>query len=268
VTNRKKVMAFTGAGSADPFTWSASAAYARTFLESSVERSVASASAMAVPSRSVSFSGSTEVDFQAVRYGAVQKKARLSSLLAQLNVRVIDEVSLGAGVVSWRPVYPISTVEDIPDSMKDDRLWVTPSASIRVYPGGGLSINDQYATRTHGEGFGEDYSNLVSLGYENIAGSGVGARATHTINHTSIAISTGYGASVRRTFGEAVEAGLRYQYYRNDYRRDAIDYATSSFGADLNLPVTSSLYLMLTGELAYGTLQDYRLFNGSLSWRF
>jgi hypothetical protein len=268
VTNRKKVMAFAGAGSADPFTWSAAAAFARTFLESSVERSVASASAMAVPSRALSFSAQTEVDFQFVRNGAVQKKARLSSLLAQMNVRVTEAISLGAGVTSWRPVYQISTVEEVPDSMRDDRLWVTPSVSLRVYPGGGFNISDQYATRTHGEGFGDDRSNLASLGYDNIARSGVGLRLTQTVNHTSIAVSTGYGATLRRMFGDLVEAGLRYQYYRNDYRNDAIDDRTTSFGADVNLPIGPSLYLMLTGEFARGTVQDYRLLNGSLSWRF
>jgi hypothetical protein len=268
VTNRKKIMAFTGAGSAEPFTWSAGAAYARTFLESAVERSVASASAMAAPSRTVSFSAQTEVDFQSVRNGAVLKKARLSSLLAQLNVRVTDEVSLGAGVISWRPVYPLSTVEDLPDSMKDDQLWVTPSVSLRVYTGGGFSLSDQYATRTHGDGFGDDQSNTASLAHDNIARSGVGLRLTQTVNHTSIATSTGYGAALRRMFGDLVEAGLRYQSYRNDYRNDAIDDRTTSFGADVNLPIGASLYLMLTGELAHGTIQDYRLLNGSLSWRF
>jgi hypothetical protein len=268
VTNRRKLLGFAGAGSADPFTWSAGASYARTFLESSVERSVASASAMAVPSRAVSFSAQSEVDFRFVRNGTVQTKARLSSLLAQVNVRVIDEVSVGAGVVSWRPVYPISTVEEVPDSMKDDRLWVTPSVSLRIYPGGGFSVSEQYSTRSRGEGFGDDYSNLLSVGYENIARSGLGLRATQTLNHTSIAVSTGFGAAVRRMFGDLVEAGLRYQYYRNEYASDLVDDRTDSYGLDLNLPVTSSLYLMLTGELAYGTLQDYRLLNGSLSWRF
>lgn len=267
-TDRKKAMLFAGAGSAEPFAWSIAAAYARTWFGSATDRSVASASALAVPWRQVSFSGQAEIDFLSRRNGEPLRKARLSSLVAQLSARVVDEVSLGAGVVAWRPAFPLSLIASLPDSMRDDRLRVTPSFSLRVNPARGVSLAEHYSPRSSGDGFGEEYSNALSLGYDDVASSGVGVRLSQTINHTSIVDAAGYGVSVRRLLLDVAEAGVRYQHYEYDYRREGPDERSDIVGADLSVPLASSVYLVLGAELTYGSLAGYRLLNGSVTWRF
>ncbi len=268
VFDRKKVMAFAGARSAGPFGWSFVAAYAKTFLESATERSVASAAATLAPSRMFFFSAQSEVDFLFVRNSEVVHKPRLSSLLAMLSYRASDLITLGAGVTAWRSVYRLSLDTFLPDSLKDDQLRASPTFSLRLYAGGGFSAQEQYSPRNTAEGFGTEYSNLFSLGYDNVLESGVALRLTQNLNRSSIAVSTGYGVTARRSFAGSVDAGLRYQYNRYDFDQGPQDERTNVVGADLGVSLPGSLYLMLSAELTSGDLSDYEFFSGSLSWRF
>ena len=268
ISDWKKVMVFAGASSVEPFGWSMTAGYSKSFLRSSAERSVLSGSATLAPSRALFFSAQSEVDFLSVKNSTVVSKPKLTSLIAHLSWRASDMLTVGAGMTAWRPVYPLSLVSVLPDSMKDDRLWVSPSVSIRLFPGWGFNIREQYSPRTTPDGFGEEYSNTVSVGYDNILQSGVAVRASHSLNKSSLAASTGYAFSLRRSVGVSADAGLRYQYYLHDFERGPEESRTRSVGADLSFALSNPLYLMLSGELSFGSISDYRLFSGSLSWRF
>ncbi len=268
VSDRRKAVVFVGASSAAPDGWSAAAAYAKTFLRSSAERSVLSGAATFAPSRGLFVTARSEVDFLAARNSAVLHKPRLSSLLAQVRYRISDAVSAGAGVTAWRPVYPLSFDLALPDSLRDDRLWVSPSLSLRVNAGAGVSVQEQYSPRSTPEGFGREYSNVASVGMEDILGSGVAARVTQSLNHSSVAVSTGYAIAARRSVGDAVDAGVRYQTYRNDFGRNAEIGRSGTFGVDVGAALPNSLYLMLGAEISSGSGPGQRLFSGSLSWRF
>ncbi len=267
-SDRRKAMVFVGASSAAPVAWSAAAAYAKTFLRSAAERSVVSGSATLSPSRVLHLSAQSEIDFLAARNSAVLHKPRLSSLLAHLHYRVSDAVDVGAGVTAWRPVYPLSYDLALPDSFRDDRLWVSPSLSLRVIAGGGFSLREQYSPRSTPGGFGREYSNVVSAGLEDLLGSGVGVRVSQSLNHSSVAVSTGYAFAARRSFGDGVDAGVRYQTYRNEFGGNAGIGRTGTLGLDIGAALPGSLYLMLGGEFSSGSFSDQRLFWGSLSWRF
>jgi hypothetical protein len=265
LSDRKKVMVFAGAST--PFL-SMGAGYARTFTGSSTERSVVSGSATVTASSRIYFYGQSDVDFLSVKNEAILRRPKLSSLLAQMNYRISDLLSVGTGVTAWRPVYPISPALMLPDSLKDDRLWVSPSLSLRVYAAGGFNLQEQYAPRTTENGFGEEYSNMLSVGYDNLVASGVGVRFSQTLSKSSIDVSTGYGVTLRRSIGGVADAGLRYQYYRHDFTRQSDGNGSTAVGADLSFAVTNAVYLMLNGEWSSGTLSEYRLFSGNVSWRF
>jgi hypothetical protein len=266
--DRKKVMVYAGTGNAGGAGWSLNAGFAKTFLHSSPERSVASASAFFAPSTIFSFNAQTEVDFLNMKNSRAVTRPKLSSLLATMNYRIAGALTLGAGVTAWRPVYPLSFLAGIEDSLVDSRLWVSPTVSLRIATVGGVSLQESYSPRSTPEGFGREYFNNLTIGFTDVLGSGVGVRASQTINRSSIASTTGYGASLRRTVWTTVDAGLGYRYYRAVFDREQDPSSTRSLTADLSFPLGPVLFFMASGEFSHSTAGDYRLFSGSVSWRF
>jgi len=266
-TERRKVMVFAGTGNRAG-AWSFNGAFAETFLGPAPERSVASAAAFFAPSPAFNFSGQTEVDFLNVKNSQTITRPKLSSLLATMNFRATSSLTLGAGLTAWRPVYPVSVLTGLADSLADSRLWVSPTVSLRVYTAGGVSLQENYSPRTTPEGFGREYFNMFSLGHNDVLGSGVSLRGSQTLNRSSIASTTGYGLTLRRAVWTVVDAGMRYQYYRYVFGTGGNSTTSQSVGADLSFPAGPSLYIMLSGEFSHAAPGDYRLFSGSVSWRF
>jgi len=267
-TERRKVLVFVGTGNRGADGWSGNIGFSRTFLGSSPERSVASATAFFSPSPVFSLNGQTEIDFLNLKDSRRITRPKLSSLLARMDYRISGSVTFGIGVTAWRPVYPLSTLEGIADSLVDTRLWVSPTATIRVASPAGISLQESYSPRSTPEGFGKEYFNSVSVGLYNALGSGVAVRASQTLNRSSIASTTGYGGSLRRSVWQGVDAGVSYQYYRYAFNGRDDASLSRSVTTDLSFPVGPALFVMVSGEFARVTSGKYTLVTGSLSWRF
>ena len=65
-----------------------------------------------------------------------------------------------------------------------------------------------------------------------------------------------------------IDAGLSYRHYRAVFNREQTPSSTRSVTADLSFPLGPAVFFMASGEFSQSTAGGYRLYSGSVSWRF
>jgi hypothetical protein len=260
-TDMKKFSLFALVNAPDFMRMSANLSYTKRYDHTAVDREVVSSGIMMTPSPDLFITVQGDIDLRQPSGGELRSKAALTSLNAMVNERIIPELSVGAGVSAWRPVYSYASIAGIPDSLLDHQIQTTPSVSFTINLPRGVSMTSMYSPRSSANGFGSEYNASSALSAWNLAGSGFSVRGTYTRNLTPFTVLQGYGASLGRSFGRFGDATFRYQGYHYDYRQIDMSYNSSTLGLDGLVAVTSSLSLSGSVERMIGPGMDgYNIF--------
>jgi hypothetical protein len=267
-SQRKKIALFGNYTSQGGLRSSVSLAYARTYSGSSLDREALSSSVTVFPTTDVFILFQSDVDLRSVTDQELTLSPQLTSLIANANYRVIDAVSIGAGITSVRPYYSFAAVNMLPDSLLDRKLRTSPSLSATVRLPAGISFYNNYSPRSSEEGFGHEYFNYTSVGMSDLMNQGLTARLSMTLNSTVFTSIRGYGASLQKSVASVAEITLRYQFYRYVAANVNERSTSKSLALDVLLSVMKNLTLWGSVERLTGLgAEGYSVF-GELGWKF
>jgi hypothetical protein len=243
-------------------------AYSRSFFSSVTVREVVNAAVNSFPSGALLMNFSAETDLRTVSNGQLSLKPSLTNLLAYVQYRAMTQLSLGAGVTAWRPMYLYQNIISVPDSMYDRDLRINPTFSVSVYLPYGITMYNTYSPRSSTAGFGKEYQDYSSISISNLFKSEVTLRGSMNISSTLQTKMRGYGASAQTPLFQIADIVLRYQYYRFEFERSKEIQSSSSIGGDLYVSITRNLALTTSVERRTGLSDQGYFLLSELSWRF
>jgi hypothetical protein len=258
-TGFKKFAAFAQFLSDDRISFSASAAYARTYFHSALDREAASVLLNAAITQDVFLYANTEVDLRKKSGEQFVLSPKLTSAYVNLNYRITSSFSIGLGADAARPYYSFESVRNVPDSLLYDELRSGVSLNVSWMLPGGISLYNTYTPRNSSEqSFGKEFSNYSSLNLNNLFESGLNFRVNANVNANQFTNGNGYGAALQKTFGSVVDVNVRYQ--TNTYTIKQLDARNRSVtvGGDVMVFLTSSLTFLATYDRldGYGTISN------------
>jgi len=267
ITNVRKFALFGNYSSQSAWRMSISAAYARSYDKQLLNREVVSGNAALFPSNAFFLTMTSEIDLRSRIDGAFVLHPSLTSLMANINYRPFSEFSLGMGLETWRPVYLMNSIEFIPDSLLDRTSRFSPTFSVNITPGYGITIYESYSPRSTGGSWGSEYSEYGSIGISNILSYGINLRATQSASASAFTSVRGFGGGIGKTFS-AGELMLRYQQYQYTFGALTEKLRNETLALDGSFSFSQHLFLWGTVERLIGLGADGYSFTGELSWRF
>jgi hypothetical protein len=261
----KKIALFAQYSSPDRLTLSVSAAYARTYHHSALDREAASVLLNAALAENLFLYANTEMDLRKKSGAEFILSPRLTSAYVNFNYRVARSFSAGVGVDASRAYYSFQSVRSVPDSLLMDDLRSGLSLNFGWSLPGGIMLYDTYTPRNATNGaFGSEYSNYSSLSFNDVFSTGINIRSNMNLNANQYTSGTGYGISLQRSFAQFVDINLRYQ--RNGYTVKQTDHRDKSttIGADLMVFLSRALTFTAT----YDRLDGYGTKSNSLFAEF
>ncbi len=243
-------------------------AYSRSFFSSVTVREVVNAAINSFPSSALLMNFSAESDLRTVSNGQLSLKPSLTNLLAYVQYRAMTQLSLGAGVTAWRPMYLYQNIISVPDSLYDRELRINPTFSVSVYLPYGMTMYNTYSPRSSTAGFGKEYQDYSSISISNLFKSEVTLRGSMNISSTLQTKMRGYGASAQTPLFQIGDIVLRYQYYRFEFERSNEIQSSNSIGGDLYVSLTRNLALTTSVERRTGLSDQGYFILSELSWRF
>jgi hypothetical protein len=267
-TDYRKFAVFSSYQSENPLRLSATAAYARTYFHSQLDREVTSLYLSMNPYSDLSIYAQTDIDLRRKSHDNLLLSPNLTTLYANVNYRITDFFTFGVGAAAWRPTYSFSTIRTLADSLVDGAIRTSPTLSLNFFLPLGLSFYNTYSPRSSNQGLGKEYSNYSSVGISNLFNLGIVLRGSTNINATSSSTTRGYGGSIQKVFLGILDLGIRYQRYR--YVVSGVDQKTSteSVATDLMISLTRSMTLWGSVERLHGGSGDGTTILAEISWRF
>jgi hypothetical protein len=266
-TNAQKVSFFTRYLNHDFYDLNVTAAYARTTISSQLDREAVSLGINAYSAGGLSIYGYSDIDLQTRTDNQLAFSPTVSSAMFMINYRLADFLSVGLGADVSRPVYLLSTIQPLADSLMDHVLRSGATFTVNLYLANSLGIYNSFTPRSFDAGFGKEYTNYSSVYWSNALSTGVMVRGTVTMTSNGFARSQGYGLNLQRNF-LGVDLTARYQLMK--YTILQLDEANRSetFGADLMVLLSTRLSWIMSfdGVSGYGSRMN-SLFT-ELSWRF
>jgi hypothetical protein len=244
------------------------AAYARTYFGSRLDREVFSTSLTGGLTPELSVYASGEFDLRSKSGEDFRFDPRLSTMYVSAHYRVSSMLSVGAGGNASRPVYSYSAVRFVPDSLLEHRLRGGASGSFTLRLPAGISVYNVYSPRSGGGSFGSDFSDYATVSVTNVAATGINLRSNLNISRNQYARSLGYGVNIQRTLIAMVDFTLRYQRYTYTVRRTGQQSHSTSLGADIIVPINSWLAWFMTYDRLEGYGTRSNSFFTELSVRF
>jgi hypothetical protein len=259
-TDYKKLAFFTTVQPGDSLNMTISAAYARTYNRTILDREVASGGISWYTSSGLQLYGYAECDLRKAIGSAFMLHPALTSLFVNLNYKLLPIVSIGIGVDASRPLYTYTAAIAIPEEFRETRLRAGLSGMMSFYLPGGVSLSNTYSPRTSETRFAKVYSNFSSLGVANVLGSGVSFRSNYNINANEYSNSQGFGLNIQRNFLDMFDLSARYQ--QNSFSLKSYDdkHISRTYGADLYVILTRELGVMMS----YDRLNGYGITSNSL----
>jgi len=267
-TDYKKFSLFAGYQPEARAAYLAGVSYTKTFYHSDPDREVMSASLALFPSGNMYVYAQSEVDLRTKKESELIRKAKLTNLLANVDYRFTGILSIGLGVLCYRPNYSFAAIRSIPDSLLDMKLQTSPTLSLNLYFSGGISLYSRYTPRTSEQKFGSEYSHYSSLGASNVLGEGITIRGTFSQNITSAVRTMGYGLNLQKTVAALGDLNLRYQQYRYSFL--ALDQSTTSnsYAIDVMTSILPRLALWGSVERSIGLDANATTVSAELSVSF
>jgi hypothetical protein len=266
-TDTRKVSFFTRYLNHDLYDLNITAAYARTTVLSQLDREAVSVGLNAYSSGGLSVYGYSDIDLRTKNGDQLTFSPTLSSGLFMINYRLADFVTVGIGADASRPLYLLSTIQPLADSLLDHKLRSGATLSLNLYLANGLGIYNSYTPRSFDVGFGKEYTNYSSVYWSNVFSSGMMARGTYTMTSNGFTTSQGYGINLQRNI-LGVDLTVRYQ--QSNYNILQLDESNRSetFGADVMVLLSGRMSWIVSydGISGYGSRMN-SLFT-ELSWRF
>ncbi len=243
------------------------AAYARTYLTTQLDREAVSFGVTAYSSDGFSVYGYSDLDVRRKNEDRFEISPALSSGILMCNYRLFDFLSVGMGADASRPVYQFSSVQYLSDSLVDRTLRSGATVSINIMLPNGLSLYNTYTPRSSDGAFGGDYANSSSFSWYNLLSTGTMVRATYNLTSNSFATAQGYGVNLQRTlFG--VDCTIRYQQSRYKVSQIGQTNTSKTFGVDIMTLLTRRLSWLASFDLVRGYGSAMNSLFTELSWRF
>jgi hypothetical protein len=266
-TDAQKVSFFTRYLNHEFYDLNITAAYARTTVSSQLDREVVSVGMNAYSTGGLSIYGYSDIDLRARSGAQVSLSPEVSSGYFMINYRLADFVTIGIGADASRPVYLLSSIQPLADSLMDHTLRSGATLSLNLYLTNGLGIYNTYTPRSFSNGFGKEYTNYSSVYWSNFLTTGAMVRGTYSMTSNGFTTSRGYGVNLQRNvFG----ADITVRYQQSKYNILQLDESNRSetFGADLMVLLSKRLSWIVSydGVSGYGSRMN-SLFT-ELSWRF
>jgi len=267
-SSMKKFTIFGAYANTDGIRYNAGLLYSKRFYNSALDREVVSGSFNIFPSNDIFLFSQSDVDLRTKSGSDLISRAKLSSLVATVNYRATDFLSIGGGVNAWRPTYSFSTIAQLPDSLVDQQLRTSPDINVNINLPEGFSLRNDYSPLTSNEKFGKEYLNNSSVTWSNFLNEGVTLQGTMNINATAYNATHGFGGSARKSFSDIADFTVRYQWYRYNLVNSAEIDRSKSLSTDLMIFLTRSVTLWGSYEWLTGTYTNGQTILTELSWRF
>lgn len=267
-TEYKKAALFTSIQPVPSTNLAFTAAYARTYYRSLLDREVASGNLTWYSEKGFQLYAYSEVDLRSMTGGSFKLAPRMSSLFVNASYRLTQMLSLGIGADASRPIYPFSTARVIPDSLLETSLRSGLSSSVSLYLPGGVTLSNTYAPRTSESRFASVYSNFTTLSFANVFSSGITLRSNFNLNANEYSSSNGYGGSVQKTILDIVDINVRYQQNTYTLKNYNDRHLSRTLGSDLVVLLTRGISFMMTYDRLNGYGITSNSFFGELSVRF
>lgn len=252
-TDFRKVAVFAQYSSFDRMAFSLSAAYARTYYRSSLDREAASLLVNSGLTDNLYLYGNAEFDLRKKLGEGLILSPMITSAYGTLYCRIIDNLTVGLGFDAARSYYSFESVRLVPDSLLVNTLRSGMMVSINWYIPGGFSVQESYAPRSSMAPFGQEYSNSSALNVVDIFSTGVSLRGSYTTNRNEFTTLAGYGLSAQATIARTVDLTLRYQQNGYTVKQTDQHLRSTSLGGDLMLFLTRSLTFLAS----YDRRDDY-----------
>ena len=266
-TDTRKLALYTQLTLHEPFEGSVTAAYARTYLKSELDREAVSVNLSMYTLGGFSLYASADFDLRKEIDSAFTLDPTPSLLMVTANLQLTSFLSLGVGVDASRPVYEYSVARTIPDSLTDRALRSGMTMSVSLSPGGGFGIYNNYSPRASGSSLGTEYSNYSGLYLSNIFETGMTLRFSMTKNANAVTNSEGYGAQTSgNLFG--LDCTLRYQRTRFNLLQLGETEVGETFGVDVMLFLSRQISIVASYDAARGMGVNGNTVFTELSWRF
>ncbi|MDH3252157.1 MAG: hypothetical protein OEM41_05150, partial [Ignavibacteria bacterium] len=244
------------------------AAYARTYFSRTLDREVVGIQANISSASRMFMFVTGEVDLRRKSDDAFVLGPSLTNVYANLTYRLTTLVSVGVGANASRPWYSFSRVRAIPDSLLDMRLRGGASAYLNILLPGGLSLSNTYSPRSSEDGFGEDFSDNVSLIFSDPLSSGLFLRSSANLTNNSFSRSLGYGVDVQRNIAGIVDLGFRYQQYTYDIKQIGEKRESKTVGTNVVISINRNISLYTSYDRLLGDGTNSHSVFTELSIRF
>jgi hypothetical protein len=243
-TEFRKVALFAQYSSFDRMAFSMSAAYARTYYRSALDREAASLLVNSGLADNLYLYGNAELDLRKKKGEGLVLSPMLTSAYGTLYFRVMSNLTVGLGVDAARSYYSFEAIHNMPDSLLVNTLRSGMTVSLSWYLPGGVSIQESYAPRSSLAPFGQEYSNSSALSFADIFSTGVSLRGNYNINRNEFTTMAGYGLAAQATIARTVDLTVRYQDNGYTVKQTDQHMRSTSLGGDFMIFLTRSLTFM------------------------
>ena len=250
-TEFRKVALFAQYSSFDRMNFSLSAAYARTYYHSSLDREAASLLLNSGLTEYLYLYGNVEFDMRKKVGEELALSPRLTTAYATLYVRVMSNLTVGLGFDAARSFYSFETIRNVPDSLLVNTLRSGMTVNMSWYLPGGISVQETYAPRASTAPFGQEYSNSAALNVSDFFSTGVSLRGNFNTNRNEFTTMEGYGLAAQTSIARTVDLTLRYQQNGYTVRQTDQRVRGSSLGGDLMIYLTRTLTFLASYDRRY-----------------
>ena len=252
-TDFRKFAVFAQYSSFDRMAFSMSAAYARTYYRSNLDREAASLLVNSALTENLYLYGNAELDLRKKLGEGLILSPMITSAYGTLYCRIIDNLTVGLGFDAARSYYSFEAVRLVPDSLLVNTLRSGMMVSISWYIPGGFTLQDSYAPRSSLGPFGQEYSNSSALNVVDIFSTGVSLRCSYNTSRNEFTMLAGYGLSAQATIARTVDLTLRYQENGYTVKQTDQHLRATSLGGDLMIFLARSLTFLAS----YDRRNDY-----------
>lgn len=259
-TDFKKLALFATIQPVDSMNLILSAAYARTFYLSTLDREVVSGNLSFYTLGGFQVYGYSEVDLRVPSKGEFRLSPTLTSLFVNVGYRVTQMLTLGVGGDASRPLYTFSAARFIPDSLRETSLRSGLNATISLYFPGGITLSNTYAPRTSQSRFATVYANYTTIGFADLFSSGISFRSNFNLNTNEYSTSNGYGVGLQRGILDIADINIRFQQNTYTLKNYEDRHISRTVGADLIINLTRGLAVMTS----YDRLDGYGITSNSI----
>ena len=266
-TDTRKVSLFAGYQTHGSIEMTWTAAYARTYFESMLDREAVSLMVSAFTDGGLSIYGYCDLDLRSKRADLFELSPSVTVASFNINYRFTDFLTVGVGADASRAVFPFSTVQGIADTLLDRNVRSGATINVNITLMNGVGVVNTFSPRSSGGGLGQDYMNYSAFYLTDAFSTGATVRGTFTMNENEFTSSRGYGINLQRNL-LGIDIVLRYQQNRYSILQLNQGNTGETFGIDCMALFSKHFSFVASFDTmrGYGS-NSYAIFT-EFSWRF